>query len=124
MGFSRTSGSGAPLFAAAALSYAANCTLGAAVALRVIDTRNYRWLHHALYIATSAFTIAAVSAGWWGSPATAARRAAVALAPALVPLAVIPCAGTRGRRHPLVALLAAPFILASLALASRPANRK
>lgn len=124
MGFRRTSRSGAPLFAAAALSYAANCGLGAAVALKLIDTRDFRWVHHALYIATSAFTVTSVGAGWWGSPGSPGRSAALALAPAVVPLAVIPYAGTRTRRHPLVALTAAPFVIAGLVLASRPANRK
>ncbi|MBT2484484.1 MULTISPECIES: hypothetical protein [unclassified Microbacterium] len=124
MGSGRTPRSGAPLFAATALSYGANCMLGAAVALKLIDTRDFRWVHHALYIATSAFTVAAVSAGWWGSPVSPSRPAAIALVPAVVPLAVIPYAGTRGRRHPLVALAAAPFVIAGLILASRPANRK
>ena len=39
--------------------------------------------------------------------------AAATLAPALVPLAVIPYAGTHTRRHPLIALSAAPFIAAA-----------
>jgi hypothetical protein len=107
-----------PLFAAAAVAYAANCALGASVALRLVDTRDVRWVHHALYIATSALTGVAVSSGLWGRPRRASRRAALALAPAAVPLAVIPYAGTRTRRHPLVALTAAPFVIAGLTVAA------
>lgn len=115
-----------PLFAAAAVAYAANCALGASVALRLIDTRDWRWVHHALYIATSTLTATAVSSGVWGRPRRASRRAAVALAPAAVPLAIIPYAGTHRRRHPLVALAAAPFFIAGLmaATTSNPTKRK
>lgn len=102
------------MFAMAALSYLLNCALGAAVATKLVDTSRFRWLHHALYILTSASTAAALSSALWGIPRRRSRRAALALAPAVVPLAVIPFAGTRGRRHPLVALCAAPFFVASL----------
>lgn len=115
--------SAAPLFAAAAVAYAANCTLGAAVAVRLIDTSGIRWLHHALYIATCALGAAAI--GWaWGHPRPAARRAAFALAPAAVPLAAIAFAGTRTPRHPLIALAAAPFIVAGLVCSRHPVDRK
>lgn len=114
----------APLFMTAALSYAANCVLGAAVAARLVDTSTFRWLHHALYIATCASTAAAVGAAWWGSPRSASRRAALTLMPAAMPLAAIPWLGTRGSRHPLVALTAAPFIVASLIGSLHPADRK
>lgn len=101
------------LFTAAAASYTANCALGASVAMRLVDTRDFRWVHHALYIATFALTAAAVSTAWWGRPREASGAAAATLAPALVPLAVIPHAGTHTRRHPLIALTAAPFIAAA-----------
>jgi hypothetical protein len=101
------------LFTAAAASYTANCALGASVAVRLIDTRNFRWVHHALYIATFGLALAAFSSAWWGRPRDAVGSAAAALAPALVPLAVIPYAGTHTRRHPLIALMAAPFIAAA-----------
>lgn len=114
----------APLFVAAAIAYGANAALGTAVAARVIDTRGYRWLHHALYIATCTTTVAAVSAAFWGRPRTASRRAAASLAPALVPLAAIPYLGTHTRRHPLVALAAAPFVVAGLVCSRIPADRK
>ncbi|MBN6191009.1 hypothetical protein JQN58_29545 [Aneurinibacillus sp. BA2021] len=113
----------APLFVAAAAAYTANCALGASVAIRLVDTRNFRWLHHALYIATCATAALAASAGLWGEPRRPSRRAALALLPAAAPLAAIPYLGTHTRRHPLVALAAAPFVLAGLLL-SRSADRK
>ncbi|MEI5582508.1 MULTISPECIES: hypothetical protein [unclassified Agromyces] len=107
------------LFAAAATSYAANAALGASVALRVIDTRDFRWVHHALYLTTVAMSAAAFSTAWWGRPREAAGAAAATLLPAFVPLAVIPYAGTHTRRHPLIALTAAPFIAAAAIRARR-----
>jgi hypothetical protein len=101
------------LFTAAAASYTANAALGASVALRLIDTRNFRWVHHALYIATFALSAAAFSSAWWGRPREATGAAAATLAPAFVPLAIIPYAGTHTRRHPLIALTAAPFVFAA-----------
>jgi hypothetical protein len=101
------------LFASAAASYAANCALGAAVALRWIDTRDVRWVHHAIYVATCVLAGVAASTALWGRPRRTARAAALALAPAAVPLAAIPYAGTHTRRHPLIALTAAPFFAAA-----------
>ena len=83
-------------------SYTANVALGVATATRILDTSRFRWVHHALYIATTALTVVAVAADVRGP---GARR----LAPALVPLAVIPYAGTHSRRHWVVAGAAAPF---------------
>lgn len=114
----------APLFAAAVIAYGANAALGTAVATRTIDTRNFRWVHHALYIATCATTAAAVSAGFWGRPRPASRRAALALLPAAAPLAAIPYLGSHTARHPLVALAAAPFLVAGLMCSRRPSDRK
>ena len=111
----RRSANPAPLFTAATVSYASNCLLGASVAARVIDTSRVRWVHHGMYIATSALAAAAASSLVWSR-----SRAGWLLLPAAVPLAVIPYAGTRGRRHPAVALSAAPFFLASLIKAWRP----
>lgn len=107
----------------AATAYAANCALGAAVAARLIDTRRFRWVHHALYILTCATAGLAVVAGLaTRTPRT--RRAALAFLPAAVPLAAIPYAGTHTRRHPLVALTAAPFVLAGLVVSRLPSDRK
>ncbi|WP_460801567.1 hypothetical protein [Microbacterium sp. GXF6406] len=111
--------SAAPLFAAAAGAYAANCALGASVAARIIDTSGFRWMHHALYIATCATSAAAVVTGLV-SPAPAARNAALLLMPAAVPLTVIARVGARTRRHPLIALGAAPFLLAAVIRSRRP----
>lgn len=102
------------VFTAATASYAAACAVGVGVATRAIDTSNVRWVHHALYITTSALAAAAASTAWWGSPRRSARSAAALLAPAAVPLALIPFVGTHTRRHPAVALSAAPFVLAGL----------
>lgn len=117
--------SAAPLFVAAAVAYTANVGLGTAVATGVVDTSNFRWLHHALYIATCATTAAAAVSGlFWAGPRRASRRAALLLVPAAAPLAAIPYVRTHSRRHPLVALAAAPFILAGLVCSLRPATRK
>ena len=113
-----------PLFISATAAYAANCALGAAVAARLIDTRRFRWVHHALYIVTCATTASAVVAGWSRGPGTPGRRAALALLPAAAPLAAIPYLGTHTRRHPLIALAAASFIVAGLLVSRRSADRK
>jgi len=121
----RRRGTGAtPLFAAATAAYAVNCALGASVAARLIDTSRFRWLHHALYIATCVTTATAIVAGWSQGARSTDRRAALALLPAAAPLAAIPYLGTHGRRHPLVALAAAPFVVAGLVLSRAAADRK
>lgn len=114
----------APLFALAAGAYAANVALGSAVAAKLIDTSGFRWLHHAIYIATCVAAAAAFSALVWGRPRHASRRAALVLAPAAAPLAAIPYLGTHSRRHPLVALAAAPFIVAGLICSRLVTDRK
>jgi hypothetical protein len=100
----------AHVFTAATVSYVANCAVGAGVATHAIDTSNVRWVHHALYVSTSVLTASAAAAAWWGSP----RSAAVLLAPAAVPLGLIPFLGSHSRRHIVVALSAAPFVVAGL----------
>lgn len=94
---------------AAAAVYAANCALGTAVQLGVVDTSRNRRPHHVLYIVTSALTVATVLAGL-------ARRSApgVVLVPALLPLAVLPYVGHSA--HAATAGAAAPWFLASLVL--------
>lgn len=99
---------------AAAVSYTANCALGTAVGTGLVHTGRWHWTHHALYICTATLSAAAATV------LLAERRpAGRALLPAAVPLAIIPFAGTRGRRHPTIALAAAPFIAAALILAHR-----
>jgi len=98
----------------AAVSYAANCALGLAVASGRLRTGRAHWVHHALYINTAASTVATTAA-----PIAERGRAGAVVAPALVPLAAIPYAGTRGWRHPALAASIAPFIVAGLVLAWR-----
>lgn len=103
------------LVTAAAGAYAANCALGASVALGWIDTSRARWVHHALYLVTVTTTAVATFAG-------AARRpsAGLALAPTAVPLALLARHGARPvRRHAAEALLAAPCYAAALTAAWR-----
>jgi len=106
------------LLVAATAGYAVNCALGAAVAARIVDTSRIRWVHHALYITTCVLAgTAAASALVFGDERD--RRAAAALLPAAVPLAAIPRVSARSRRHPLLALTAAPFFAAALILSRR-----
>jgi hypothetical protein len=98
------------LLRVAGTSYLASCALGTSVATGLFSTGRARWVHHALYVSTASLTALALAAagltrrrsGWW-------------LLPAVVPLAVVPYAGTRSRRHVLVAASAAPFYAAALA---------
>ena len=121
-----------PLFAAAAASYTANCALGASVALRLVDTSGFRWLHHAVYIATCVLAASAaltpfVPGGPGGrdrAPHPRTALAALALAPAAVPLALIPRISARSRGHVKLALTAAPFFAAGLLLSARPASAR
>ena len=99
----------APLFVAAATSYVINCALGTAVASRVLNTGRFRWIHHALYVSTATLTTAAVSSLVWSR-----SRAGWTLLPAGIPLSVIPYVSARTRRHPALALSAAPFYVAGL----------
>ncbi|MCU1570478.1 MAG: hypothetical protein JWR33_1219 [Naasia sp.] len=101
-------------FSGAAAAYTLNCALGTSVALRLLDTREYRWLHHALYISTCVLTGLALTSPAWGKPRVPAQQSALLLAPAVVPLAAIPYLGSSSKRHPIVALTAAPFFVASL----------
>lgn len=109
----------AHLFTAATVSYLANCAVGTGVATRTIDTSNVRWVHHALYISTSALAAAAAAAGLRRGADRSTRAAAIALAPAAVPLSLIPYLGSHSNRHIVVALTAAPFFAAGLIRAWR-----
>jgi hypothetical protein len=121
-----------PLFAAAAASYTANCALGASVALRLVDTSGFRWLHHAVYIATCVLAASAALTPFVPSgpgrrgraPHPRTALAALALAPAAVPLALIPRISARSSGHVKLALTAAPFFAAGLLLSARPASAR
>lgn len=105
-----------PLLVAAAGSYVANCALGGAVALRLLDTSGYRWLHHVVFTATATLTALAA--------ADLVRRRDVGrflrLAPVAVPLALVPRVSARTRGHVLVAASMAPAYLAALVPPRRP----
>jgi len=94
--------------AVASASYLANIALGVLVATRRVDSSGFHWLHHALYVCTFVLAAAAVAAALWRRP-----LAGWLLLPALVPFALIPFLGTRGRRHPIAGLAPAPFYLAA-----------
>jgi hypothetical protein len=98
------------LLRAAGTSYLASCALGTSVATGRFTTGRARWVHHALYVSTASLTALALAAA-----ALARRRSGWWLLPVVVPLAVVPYAGTRSRRHVLVAASAAPFYAAALA---------
>ncbi|GAB3532639.1 hypothetical protein GCM10027403_05320 [Arthrobacter tecti] len=103
------------VFALAAGAYAINAAFGASVRLRWLDSTRFRWVHHGLYITTFLLTVAAVSSVLWSS-----SRAGWYLLPAVVPLAVLPYAGSARkypRRHIAVALSALPFFILGLAVA-------
>ncbi|MFE7631312.1 hypothetical protein [Kocuria sp. NPDC057446] len=101
-----------PWIGLASACWAANAALGASVGAGLVHTGRFRWIHHALYIATTTTTaLAAVLSA--ASPTASGRAAGRALAPALLPLAALPHIGTPAqghpRRHALAALSAAPF---------------
>jgi hypothetical protein len=90
-----------------------NCAIGIGAATRILPPRPELRLHHRAYVLTSALTAVALSTPLWAGRRTASRgpavRAALELLPALIPLAALPLVGTRTRRHPAVALTAAPW---------------
>lgn len=88
--------------------------LGSGVALRLFSTRKFRWAHHVVYIVTCVLSVAAISTVLWTD-----SIAGWVLLPAALPLAALPFAGSRSGRHVLVALLAAPFFVASLIVSWR-----
>jgi hypothetical protein len=102
------------VFAATGVSYAASCAVGVGVATRTLDLHGARWVHHALYICTLTSAAAAVSSLVWST-----SRAGWMLLPAAVPLAALARLGPRFPRHPVVALAAAPFFVASVIYSRR-----
>ena len=81
------------IFYAASALFVANFALGVLVQFGVVDTRPFRWLHHALFFAVFASTALAVAVGFsQGEPYR------WALLPVLALFLVLPRvrAGTRG----------------------------
>lgn len=98
------------IFYAATLLFLANFALGVLVQLGIVDTKPFRWLHHALFFAVFASAAAAVLAGfYWGAPYR------WALVPVLGLFVVLPYvrAGTRG--HATLACTALIFYAVGLA---------
>lgn len=57
------------IFYAATALFLANFALGVLVQFGVVDTKPFRWLHHALFFAVFASAALAVAAGFWtGAP--------------------------------------------------------
>ncbi len=53
------------IFYVAMALFLANFALGVLVQLRVVDTKPFRWVHHALFFAVFASAAVAVAAGLW-----------------------------------------------------------
>jgi len=100
----------AVLFLACAL-FAANFALGVLVQLGAVDTKPFRWLHHALFFLVAFSAVIAVA---WGFVLGEPYR--WALLPALALFAVLPYvpAGTRG--HAALAVSALACYVAAVAL--------
>lgn len=92
------------IFYLAAALFLANFALGVLVQLRVVDTKPFRWLHHALFFAVFVSAGLAVAVGFWQGAAYA-----WVLLPVLALYAVLPRvrAGTAG--HAALAGLALIF---------------
>jgi hypothetical protein len=99
------------IFYSASILFAANFALGVLVQFRVVDTKPFRWLHHALFFAVYLSAVLAVAAGFWqGAPYR------WALLPVLALYYFLPRvrAGTAG--HAALAATAMVFYAAGLAL--------
>ena len=86
----------------ATVFFAANMALGIAVRLRVVSTKEFRWVHHALFFVVVAGAVAAAALGLrdheafvWG------------LAPALGIFALLPRLAGGSARHTAAAVVAA-----------------
>jgi hypothetical protein len=95
------------LATAAAGAYLANVALGTAVRTRLVDTSRNRAPHHVLYVVTSALTAVAIV----GALAQRSPRGWL-LAPALLPLVLLPRVGHDA--HAVTGVAAAPWYLAAL----------
>ncbi|MGB3633446.1 MAG: hypothetical protein WA982_05360 [Rubrobacteraceae bacterium] len=57
------------IFYAATILFLANFALGILVQFGIVDTKPFRWLHHALFFAVFASAVVAVGFGFWqGAP--------------------------------------------------------
>ncbi len=99
------------IFYSASILFGLNFALGVLVQLGVVDTKPFRWLHHALFFAAFASAALAVAVGFWHE---APYR--WALLPVLVLYSFLPRvrAGTAG--HALLATAAMVFYAAGLSL--------
>ncbi len=99
------------IFNLAAMLFLANFALGLLVQFGVVDTKPFRWLHHALFFAVFVSAVVAVAVGFWtGAPYR------WALLPVLALFAVLPRvrAGTVGH----AALASGALILYAVGLVS------
>jgi hypothetical protein len=97
----------ASVFYVAAILFLLNFALGLLVQFRILDTKPFRWLHHALFFAVFVSAAAAVLFGFlWG------EAYSWSLLPVLVLFAVLPYvrAGTTG--HAVLACSALFFYIA------------
>ncbi|MDQ3387471.1 MAG: hypothetical protein M3475_07755 [Actinomycetota bacterium] len=53
------------IFSVAAILFLATFTLGLLVQFKVVDTKPFRWLHHALFFAVFVSAAVAVAVGFW-----------------------------------------------------------
>lgn len=99
------------IFYLASILFGINFALGVLVQLGVVDTKPFRWLHHALFFAVFVSAAAAVAAGFWQE---APYR--WALLPVLLLYTLLPRvrAGTAG--HAALAGAAMVFYAAGLSL--------
>ena len=97
------------LVTAAGAVYGSTALLGVGLATGAWRNRRHRWIHHAGYVSAVALTASAVALDLRRD-----RTRAALAAIALVPLAALPRIPTRTRRHPIVALSAAPWLAAAI----------
>ena len=99
------------IFYSASILFAATFALGVLVQLGIVDTKPFRWLHHALFFAVFVSAALAVAAGFWqGAPYR------WALLPVLVLFYFLPRVGAGTAGHAALALSAMVFYAAGLAL--------
>lgn len=107
----------AVLASAAAASWAANCAVGLA---SWRGRAGSRWPHHALYVSTCTWTLLALAAS---AVDRRGRTTTALLAPALLPLVVVPRVRAGGSGHVALAASLAPPLLGGTAAAWAAAAR-